>query len=92
MNAATRRLLEDAVREHRAGRIDVAADAYRRVLARERNQVDALHLLGVVERDRAVDLARVSARRARRPAGAHDGTRHTVELPLRICTEFIQYE
>ena len=22
----------------------------------------------------------------------HDGTRHTVELPLRICTEFIQYE
>lgn len=52
MNAATRRLLEDAVREHRAGRIDVAADAYRRVLARERNHVDALHLLGVVERDR----------------------------------------
>ena len=28
-----------------------------------------------------------------RPGGArgHDGTRHTVELPLRICTEFIQY-
>ena len=56
MNAATRRLLEDAVREHRAGRIELAADGYREVLARERDQVDALHLLGVAERERG-DLA-----------------------------------
>ena len=56
MNTATRSLLEEAVREHRAGRIDLAADGYRQVLARERDQVDALHLLGVAERERG-DLA-----------------------------------
>ena len=51
-------LLETAVRDHRAGRIDAATAGYRHVLQRQRDHVDALHLLALAERERgALDTA-----------------------------------
>ncbi len=44
-------LLETAVAEHRAGRFEAAARGYRSVLQRQRDHVDALHLLALAERD-----------------------------------------
>ncbi len=53
-----RTLLDTAVRDHREGRIDAAARGYRHVLARQRDHVDALHLLALAERERgALDSA-----------------------------------
>lgn len=40
--------LEQAIQHHREGRLQEAEDAYRAVLAAEPENVDALHLLGVV--------------------------------------------
>ena len=42
-----------AVAQHRAGRLDDAAKLYEQVLARVPNQVDSLHLLGVLATQRA---------------------------------------
>ena len=42
-----------AVAHHRAGRLDDAAKLYEQVLARVPNQVDSLHLLGVLATQRA---------------------------------------
>ena len=44
-------ILEAAVAEHRAGRLEAATRAYRSVLQRQRDHVDALHLLALAERD-----------------------------------------
>jgi tetratricopeptide (TPR) repeat protein len=44
----TSEALAIAVRHHEAGRLQAAAQIYRPVLAGEPNQVDALHLLGVI--------------------------------------------
>ncbi|MEA2709704.1 MAG: hypothetical protein QOF78_2305 [Phycisphaerales bacterium] len=41
--------LDDAVQLHRSGRIADAAAAYRRILARQPDDANALHLLGVTE-------------------------------------------
>ncbi|MFL6634809.1 MAG: tetratricopeptide repeat protein [Massilia sp.] len=45
-------LLAQAVRLHQQGRFDAAQDLYQRVLAINPRQFDALHLLGVIERQR----------------------------------------
>ncbi|MFO1155288.1 MAG: tetratricopeptide repeat protein [Rhodospirillales bacterium] len=44
--------LAAAVQRHQNGRLGEAADLYRRVLAREPRQADALHLLGLLEHGR----------------------------------------
>lgn len=62
-------LLEKALAEHKAGRIDEAADLYVRVLEREPDNADAVHLLGVAMRARgALDQAIALIRRATRLA------------------------
>ncbi len=48
MNPA--QVLEAAVADHRAGRLEAAARAYRSVLKKQRNHVDAMHLLALAER------------------------------------------
>ncbi|MFK3737052.1 tetratricopeptide repeat protein [Massilia sp. TN1-12] len=45
-------LLRQAVQLHQQGRLDAAATLYRRVLDAAPRQFDALHLLGVIERQR----------------------------------------
>jgi predicted TPR repeat methyltransferase len=45
-------LLQQALQAHQGGRLDAAADLYRRVLAQAPHQFDALHLLGVIARQR----------------------------------------
>lgn len=45
-------LLREAVQLHQQGRLDAAATLYRRVLEAAPRQFDALHLLGVIERQR----------------------------------------
>jgi len=40
--------LLSALENHKAGRLDAAEQRYRRVLARDPNQADALHLLGLI--------------------------------------------
>ena len=49
---AVRRRLEEGVREHRENRFEAAAQCYAAVLASEPHNVDALHLLGLAERER----------------------------------------
>ncbi len=44
--------LQKALQHHRAGRLDQAAQFYERILAREPQHPDALHLLGVVAHQR----------------------------------------
>jgi len=53
-----------AVGHHQAGRLDRAESLYRRILRREPEHADALHLLGVLEfgRGRAADAARLIRR------------------------------
>jgi protein O-GlcNAc transferase len=53
--------LKTALVHHQAGRLDLAAEIYRRVLAVEPNHPDALHLLGMIHHQRgeatkAIDL------------------------------------
>ena len=43
------RMLNDAIRLHEAGRIAEASDLYRKLLAQQPSNADALHLLGVAE-------------------------------------------
>ena len=45
-------LLQQAVHLHQQGRLEPARDLYRQVLTLEPRQFDALHLLGVIERQR----------------------------------------
>ncbi len=45
------RLLQEGLAHHRAGAVEAAAACYRAVLARAPKHVDALHLLGIAERD-----------------------------------------
>src|SRR5438270_5532221 len=57
------RALELALQHHQAGRLAEAEPIYRRVLAQEPNNVDALHLLGMIalqvgQHDAAIDLIR----------------------------------
>ncbi len=40
--------LATAVHHHQAGRLQAAEEIYRRILAVEPNQADAIHLLGVI--------------------------------------------
>jgi tetratricopeptide (TPR) repeat protein len=42
-------LLKEALEQHRAGRLDKAAQRYRQILASEPGHADCLHLLGMVE-------------------------------------------
>ena len=42
-------LMEEAIRRHQAGQVDVAANIYRQVLSAQPDHVEALHLLGVVD-------------------------------------------
>lgn len=44
--------LDKAISRHREGQLEEAGELYRRILKREPRHVDALHLLGVVERQR----------------------------------------
>ncbi|MBI5615822.1 MAG: tetratricopeptide repeat protein [Gammaproteobacteria bacterium] len=50
-SGGAQQLLAAGTSHHRAGRIAEAAASYREVLVRDPDQVDALHLLGVAERD-----------------------------------------
>ncbi|MCE2509986.1 MAG: methyltransferase domain-containing protein [Alphaproteobacteria bacterium] len=52
-------LLTEAVRHHEAGRLDEAEALYRKVLAEEPDQPDALHLLGVLAQQRGEHAAAV---------------------------------
>ncbi|HUB26195.1 MAG TPA: tetratricopeptide repeat protein [Tepidisphaeraceae bacterium] len=47
-SSKVQKFMQDAVSNHRAGRLAEADRLYRRVLALEPNNADALHLLGVV--------------------------------------------
>jgi predicted TPR repeat methyltransferase len=47
-------MLQQAMSEHGAGRFDAAAPLYEQVLAREPEQSDALHLLGVLQAQRGL--------------------------------------
>lgn len=65
-------LLDEAIAQHQAGQVAAAEAGYRAVLARQPNQIDALHLLGVVcsqhgDHDTAVTLIQ----EAIRLGGAH---------------------
>jgi predicted TPR repeat methyltransferase len=69
-------LLGQAVRLHQQGRLDEAQASYRRVLDADPRQFDALHLLGVIERQRghaarAVELIEDALRIDPRQARAH---------------------
>ena len=69
-------LLGQAVRLHQQGRLDQAQALYRRVLEASPRQFDALHLLGVIERQRgaprrAVELIQEALRVDPRQARAH---------------------
>ena len=69
-------LLGQAVRLHQQGRLDEAQAAYRRVLEVAPRQFDALHLLGVIERQRgrpahAVELIQEALRLEPQQARAH---------------------
>ena len=71
MNLAA--ILETAVADHRAGRLDAATRGYRKVLKKQRHHVDAMHLLAIAERDSgALDAARALLERvvATRPGFA----------------------
>ena len=47
-DSAVDQLLQQAIADHRAGRLREAENAYRRVLEQQPQNVDALHLLGVI--------------------------------------------
>jgi len=69
-------LLGQAVRLHQQGRFDAAQALYRQVLALDPRQFDALHLLGVIERQRgqagrAVELIEEALRIDPQQARAH---------------------
>ena len=60
-----KQVIEEAMSLHRAGRVRRAAELYRSVLAVKPRHADALHLLGVVERQlgnlpQAVELIRTA--------------------------------
>jgi protein O-GlcNAc transferase len=60
-------ILEDAVTHHRAGRLEQAAAAYRRILQFQADHTDALHLLGVAsyqtgQHDTAIELIQKAIR------------------------------
>jgi tetratricopeptide (TPR) repeat protein len=66
-------LLHDGFRHHQAGRLTEAEACYRRVLAAQPRQADALHLLGVVSHqagrsDLAVELIRLAIKQSGQPA------------------------
>src|SRR5690349_6863165 len=66
-------LLKEAVALHQAGKLDDAAARYAQVLALAPAQFDALHLLGVVNRqqgDAALAVERISAALRINPAQA----------------------
>lgn len=62
--AQIQKLLQEAVAHHRAGRLAQAETCYRRVLAAQPNQFDALHLSGTValQQGRAVAAVELLAR------------------------------
>ena len=47
---SVQRLLTDAVAAHQSGRLDEAAEGYRKVLRQQPQHIDAMHFLGLVER------------------------------------------
>jgi len=58
-------IMSAAIQHHQAGRLDIAEQAYRQILAVAPNQPDALHLLGVVAHQRGKgQVAADSIRRA----------------------------
>ena len=52
-------LIDQAIAHHQSGRLDQAAELYRRILADDSRHVDALHLLGVVAYQGGDDLRAV---------------------------------
>ena len=65
----TSELLATAVEHHQAGRLQVAEEIYRQILAREPQHADAIHLVGLVvlqtgQHGRAVDGSAVRLRSA----------------------------
>lgn len=73
--AATTDPMARALAEHRAGRQDEAARLYRGILDTEPANADALHLLGLVARDR----------------GRHDEALNLIEQALSIATDNAAY-
>lgn len=59
MIAAAPVLVRQGVREHRSGRLDAAADLYRRALRSDPMDADALHLLGALHLQRGEPVAAV---------------------------------
>ena len=51
MRPAVKHLLNDGLAQHQAGKPAAAAACYRQILNREPQHTDALHLLGIAERD-----------------------------------------
>ena len=64
-------MLEEAVRLHQAGQLEQAAGVYRKVLAADPHNADALHLLGMVALQHG--QARPAAELIARAIAAHDG-------------------
>src|SRR5436309_7036528 len=69
--------LADAVDHHRAGRLHVAEQVYRQILQLDPNDINALHLLGVLcnqqgKNDMAVDYISQALRRKPDFAEAHN--------------------
>jgi len=50
-------LVHQAIREHRSGRLDIAADLYRRAIEADPLDADALHLLGTIHLQRGDQVA-----------------------------------
>ncbi|HET6306862.1 MAG TPA: tetratricopeptide repeat protein, partial [Rhodopila sp.] len=66
-------MMEDAVRSHRAGRLDDAAALYGRILAADPRHSDSLHLMGVVHHQigrRDVAIAMINQAIALQPAAS----------------------
>jgi tetratricopeptide (TPR) repeat protein len=79
MRRSVRNTLEVAVEHHRAGRLDQAEGLYRKIIALQPNEADALHLLAMVAHQQGhYDEAERGARRAiaacGRPVGQFSNT------------------
>ena len=82
-NRAT--LLAEAMERHRRGALDEAAGIYRRVLAMDPRDFDALHMLGVVAAQRGEGeeaIALLSAAADARPASARASRSRRRALPV----------